>query len=821
MAAVWARSRAELRARWRAWLGLSLAVGVAAGAVLALAAGARRTASAYPRLVAAERPPHVDSMALEGVGERGVTIDPADVARLPQVAEVTRLRGFDVFDGRTADGAAIRNPDYVQAGAYLDPAGWAWLARTKVLSGRMADPARADEAVIDFTMAERFGLGVGDTFDLRFVRPGEEGIWFSGRTAPSSAGTTLPLRVVGVAAPSGSFPPRPQAAGGGFTLLTPAFAERHGGTLGGRVSLTVWLRRGTVELDGFARAVERLAGGTPFDTFAAARTDEGGFGGGRRTERAIGLLVTALWVLAGLGAATFLLAAGQSLDRSVSLEAAEYPALRALGMTRVQLWGVAMTRLGLVAAAAAAVALAVAVALSPLFPLGLARVAELDPGLTVDAATLGVGAAVVVLALLALGAWPAWRVAAATRSAAGAGDRRSGPARALASASFPVTAVAGVGLALERGRGRTAVPVRSTVAGAVLGVVALTTALTFGAALDHLLRTPRLYGWNWDVAVGDLSADRDLTAEVVPALRSEPAVAGFGVAAGVLVEGGTPYLPAFGFDPIEGDVGPTVAEGRPPATASEVLVGTKTLRSLGAGIGDEIELRPALEYGDTSPGGQAQRYRVVGRGVLPETGFAGFDEGFALTLAGVERLDRGGNANKVWFPLRWADGVDQRAAAERLRARVPVPLNPLQRPADLVNFGRVETMPVVTGGLIACLAVAMLGHLLVSSVRHRRRDLAVLKALGFLRGQVSLTVVWQASTLVALALAIGVPVGVAAGRWIWLAVAEQVGVVPEPVLPAALLAMLAVATVLVANLVAAVPAWMAARTRPATVLWAE
>jgi hypothetical protein len=86
---------------------------------------------------------------------------------------------------------------------------------------------------------------------------------------------------------------------------------------------------------------------------------------------------------------------------------------------------------------------------------------------------------------------------------------------------------------------------------------------------------------------------------------------------------------------------------------------------------------------------------------------------------------------------------------------------------------------------------------------------------------VSLTVVWQASTLVALALAIGIPVGVAAGRWIWLVVAEQIGVVPEPVLPAALLALLAAATVLVANLVAAVPAWMAARTRPATVLRAE
>jgi hypothetical protein len=188
---------------------------VGAGAVLALAAGARRTASAYPRLVAAERPPDVNSMALTDVGRPGVTIDPADVARLPQVAEVTRYRVFPVLDGRTAAGAAIRNPDYVQASAFLDPAGWAWLARTKLLSGRLPDPARAEETVIDFPMAERFGLGVGDRLDLRFVRPGEEAIAFSAGPGPPSAGRTVGLRVVGIAASSGAFPPRPPDAGAG------------------------------------------------------------------------------------------------------------------------------------------------------------------------------------------------------------------------------------------------------------------------------------------------------------------------------------------------------------------------------------------------------------------------------------------------------------------------------------------------------------------------------------------------------------------------------------------------------------------------------
>jgi hypothetical protein len=818
VAAVWARARAELRMRWRSWLGLALAVGVAAGVVLALAAGARRTDSAYPRLLVAERPGDVNSMALRDIGEQRVTLNPAEVARLPQVAEVARLQDFAVFDGRTAAGREIRNPDYVQAATYLDPAGWSWLARTKLLSGRLADPARADEAVIDIPMAERFSLHVGDTVHLRFVRPEEAAVWMSGQTPAPSAGRTLPLRVVGVAATSQSFPPRPQSAGAGYALLTPAFAQRHGKSLSGRVSLEVWLRNGTAEMEGFTQAVERLARGTPFDTFAA-RADAG-FSGGEQTERAIGLLVIALWVMAGLGATAFVLVVGQSLHRSAFLEAAEQPTLQALGMTRMQLWAVAVTRVGLLAAIGAAVAIPVAVALSPLFPLGLARVAEPDPGVAVDPAALGLGATVLLLTVFVLGAWPAWRVATAGPSTPSAPERRSTLAGALASSSFPVTAVTGVGLALETGRGRSAAPVRSTVAGAILGISVLTAALTFGSGLDHLLQTPRLYGWNWDVAVGELGSGRDLSAELVPALRSEPAVAAFAAGGGTLVQGQRTVLPAFGLDTVQGDVGPTVTEGRLPATAAEVLVGTKTLRSLRASIGDEIQLRRAQGYADADLGHlPSQRFRVVGRGVLPETGFAAFGEGFALNFAGLGRLDA--EAKQVWFPLRWADGVDQQAAAERLRRRIPWTLAGIQRPADLVNFGRVEAMPAVTGGLVACLAVAMLAHLLVTSVRRRRRDLAVLKSLGFVRRQVSLTVVWQATTLAAVALLAGLPAGVAAGRWMWVLVADRLGVVPESTVPIRLLILMAIATILAANLVAAVPAWMAARTRPAIVLRAE
>jgi predicted lysophospholipase L1 biosynthesis ABC-type transport system permease subunit len=81
--------------------------------------------------------------------------------------------------------------------------------------------------------------------------------------------------------------------------------------------------------------------------------------------------------------------------------------------------------------------------------------------------------------------------------------------------------------------------------------------------------------------------------------------------------------------------------------------------------------------------------------------------------------------------------------------------------------------------------------------------MAILKTLGFVRGQVSAMVAWQATTFALVALLAGLPLGVAAGRWAWRLTAEQLGVASPPVWP--LLPMLAIAagTVVAANLLAA------------------
>ena len=94
-------------------------------------------------------------------------------------------------------------------------------------------------------------------------------------------------------------------------------------------------------------------------------------------------------------------------------------------------------------------------------------------------------------------------------------------------------------------------------------------------------------------------------------------------------------------------------------------------------------------------------------------------------------------------------------------------------------------------------------HALASSVRRRRRDLAIFKTLGFVRGQVSATVAWQATTFALVAVLVGLPLGIAAGRWAWRLTAEQLGVASPPVTPPLLILAIATGAVVAANLIAA------------------
>jgi putative ABC transport system permease protein len=193
------------------------------------------------------------------------------------------------------------------------------------------------------------------------------------------------------------------------------------------------------------------------------------------------------------------------LARQVTLDAAEFPVLRALGMTRSRLTTLSLARAGAVTALGGFLAVGFAILASPLAPIGPARLAEPAPGIAVNVALLATGLAVIGLLPLALVAPAAWRAACAAQGALGLAEpaglphaSRPGPALSLAGS---VTGGLGVRMAFEPGHGRTAVPVRSGLVGVAVAVAAVAAAAVFGSSLIRLVSTPHQYGQNWQQAL--------------------------------------------------------------------------------------------------------------------------------------------------------------------------------------------------------------------------------------------------------------------------------------------------------------------------------
>ena len=125
-------------------------------------------------------------------------------------------------------------------------------------------------------------------------------------------------------------------------------------------------------------------------------------------------------------------------------------------------------------------------------------------------------------------------------------------------------------------------------------------------------------------------------------------------------------------------------------------------------------------------------------------------------------------------------------------------------PADVVNFGRVQDLPLLLGAALSLLALLTMTQLLLTSVRRRRRDFAVLRAPGCIRGQVRGAVSWQASALTGAALCLGIPAGVLGGWVAWRVFAAQLGILRPVVVPLVTLAMLAAAALAAAVAIAAI-----------------
>jgi hypothetical protein len=804
MRAIVYRLRADVRTRWRAWLGLALLAGVVGGAIIGVAAGARRTESAYDRFLEAQDAP--DAVYANDGNEGFAVLDLDAVAALPGVREVGRGTFFYVDIG-PGIGAVVPRDDHLARD----------VARWKLLDGRLPRADAPDEAAISFALTDQYALHVGDTFPIYDpadeLPPGLPPEDIAGYEEYKRLAERYDnrIRIVGVYAAPAQFPPQ-YGTGRLLVVLSPAFGDTFGSPDDDAMQQVAFIRlhdraRRGAGVDQLVADLEAIA---PAGQYVPIET-------GARTrdvlQRSLHVQASALRLLAvlvGLGA---LLVVGQVLARNALLEAAPFDELHALGFRRRDLAVLACIRAAIVAAGAAVIAAIVAVVVSPLFPRGLARVAEPEPGFDVDGIVIPAGAGVVALMAVLAAALPAvWATRAVRRS-----PKRPRLGASTLRFGMPVSGVVGANFALVAGRGGRAVPIRTTMLAIALGVAAVVGSLTFGASLDHLLATPRLYGTTWDFALADWEGG--LTAPGV-----ESAIAGVrGIDAAAIGDGGIEVTVGdaradlFVAEPVLGDARPPVLDGRLPRDHGEVALGARTERRAGAAVGGRVQV--AVQDGEQ------REFRVVGTVVLPATSDrGGLGEGVYLTLDGVyalvPQIAAGGGVSLLFVDV--ADGRPRDAVVEELRARLgDLPIIDARKPTDLVDFARVRGIPLALGLVLALVSSAALVHLLVTAVRRRRVDLATCHTMGFTRPQLAAAVAWQASITIAIAMIAGVPVGIASGRLAWGWLAHDLGVPFVARMPLVLIGAVVVGGFVLANAAAVLPARAAARTQPAQILRAE
>jgi hypothetical protein len=557
------------------------------------------------------------------------------------------------------------------------------------------------------------------------------------------------------------------------------------------------------------------------------------------SQRAVAPEVIALWVFGLIAAFAALLVVLQVVSRQQQAFGEDREVMRALGADSRMI--VSDGLIGIVGAIVlgSLVADAVAVGLSSLSPVGPVRPVYPTAGIAFDWTVLGLGFAILVVVLvcvtgaLAVRATPDRVAQRAKRVVHGA----STVAHAAATSGLPPPAVAGVRFALSPGLRRSSAPVRSAIFGATVAVIILVATLTFGASLQTLVSKPALYGWNWSYA---LQPENDPVSFTPPQFRSLLRKDS-DVDAWTTVQFFTLNLDGqavpFMFEPPASPIAPPLLSGHAVIGPDQVVIGPETLAALHKRVGDIVE---------ASYEGEHATLRVVGSATFPAIGVNGtFHPSTGIgAVASTQLLPTAPNhvcgqeADMVLIRMRpsvsatAARSDTQRLATDtnRIFAAAPktsscyddlVSALPVQRPAEIADYHTVGSTPVLLAAVLALTAVIALGLTLVASVRRRRRDLAMLKALGFTRRQLLSTVCWQSSVAVGVGVAVGVPLGIVLGRWLWTLFARDIYVVPEPIVPVLSVILVAISAMVFANLVATIPGRIAAHTPTALVLRSE
>jgi len=346
-------------------------------------------------------------------------------------------------------------------------------------------------------------------------------------------------------------------------------------------------------------------------------------------------------------------------------------------------------------------------------------------------------------------------------------------------------------------------------------------AMTIDHGLGEALTHPSRAGVTWDAAITPSPADREGTEiarsriDAIAAVRdvSDVAVVGRQVSEA----SGTAGVQIFAIEQKIGTVQFEATKGIGPNRDDEAAIGPQTASELGVHIGDTITV-----------GSLPHRVRIVGEALFPSDVHASFDEGIWLTpktFATIEPASKAAELNRTnVVAVRFRDGANKTAAFTRLtqaEGNSVASIAPPEVPLELSNLRNVRVLPKLLMGFLALLAAAAVAHVLATSVRRRRRDFAMLRALGMTRRSTRSIINLQGSAIAIAGLVVGIPVGIFVGRLGWHLIANRVPL--RYVQPLALVAMIVVvpAALVLVNVLALAPGRRAARLQPAQVLHAE
>lgn len=828
--------RATFRRAWQAAVVIALTGGLLGAVALGAMAGARRTASAYGRYLVAIR--QSDALVnVPGILPGMPVARPMElISRLPGIASAAGGIGLSanpVLHGHIDDSFLANG----LAGTYAAPhlaAVYFGQDRMSVLAGRMPSSAATDQIALTPGIARMFGARVGSRVTYQFYR-------LNPRTFAATRGARRTFRVTAIVEIPPTLADQSDEQQGG--ILPPAatrqlLAYYQYSWVGVRLDRgPAGIPRLQQELAEMAARVQRQARAAHLPLPGLAFTIRTSALLQAQVQQAIRPQAVALTVFGAIAALAMLVLVGQGFAQLLSRSGPDILVIRALGGTSGQA-ALAAGMPGIVAVAGGALlAVAGAIAVSPLAPVGPVR--QFDPvrGVQIDAAVIFGGGSVLLAAALLILAVIAWR--AVRRQVRLPDSRRSAIAQAAAMAGLPAVAVVGSRNALEPGSGRRTVPVRAALTGAVAAVTAVVAAVVFGTSLTGLLSHPVRYGWNWDVLIqAEGGYGAFYPARIINRLvRAQSAVAGWSKFAFSQLPVDGHVIPVLALQRQRGTVEPPTTSGAPLAGDDQIELGTLTLRQLGKKLGDTVEV---------GQGRNRRKLTIVGTVTLPSFGVdladhvslgrgAMLSEQALLTAEGTtaERPQLQSVAT-VDFPSAVAiDLVPGTTAVQRARLVTAITsANPdgtpggtyeLKRPlaAAVFDASKMGSQPLALALGLTAAALASLALTVLTFVRRRRTELALLKTLGMTRAQVRAVVGWQTSVILAIAALAGVPLGIAGGRWAWTGFAGSLGVAPAPQVPVLWLAAGFAGLLIAGNLLAAGPAAVAARIRPAATLRAE